>query len=339
MVMYEAYNNCKIFFICQDANNLCSGEKLRRLLIDTDTGSDDVWAIIGALRATDLVKVEAITVVCGNVALDLCVKNALTAVNVAQTYTPPVYRGMTRPLMREKLFTADYVHGKDGLSNLNLPDPPLNPAEGHAIDAIIDVIMDNPGEIEIVTLGPLTNIAMAYLKEPRIAKNIKKIYIMGATGLDQGNANPAAEFNVYVDPEAAKIVMDSGMNMLWVTWDVCRGDSAITPADIAFLKGLHSAIADFCLACTACLREYEQKKYKNETFGVIDSIIMMGVIYPEVFVNIYPAYCDVETKEGLTYGYVSIDKHGQVHKEPNVLICQQVHAQKYKEYLFKLLQV
>jgi purine nucleosidase len=307
-------------------------------LIDTDTGSDDVWAIIGALRAVKLVKVEAITVVCGNVALDLCVKNALIAVNAARTYAPPVYSGMARPIMREKLFIADYVHGKDGLSNLNLPDPPLKPADGHAIDAIIDVIMKNPGEIEIVTLGPLTNIAMAYLKEPEIAKNIKKIYIMGASGLDQGNANPAAEFNVYVDPEAAKIIMHSGMNMLWVTWDICRGDPAITPTDIAYLKGLHSPIADFCIACTACLRDYEQKKYKDEAYGVIDSIIMMGVIYPEIFTGICPAYCDVETKEGLTYGYVSIDKHGQTHKEANALICQKVHAQKYKEYLFNLLR-
>ena len=103
---------------------------MRRLLIDTDTGSDDVWALIAALRAVDEVKVEAITVVCGNVPLDLCVKNALIAVDVAGTYAPPVYRGMARPLVRPKLFTAPYVHGKDGLSDLNLPYPPLSEAKG-----------------------------------------------------------------------------------------------------------------------------------------------------------------------------------------------------------------
>lgn len=97
---------------------------------------------------------------------------------------------MARPLVRPKLFTADYVHGKDGLSDLNLPYPPLSEAKGHAMDAIIDTVMQNPGEIEIVTLGPLTNLAMAYLKEPRIAENVKKVYIMGATGMDQGNATP-----------------------------------------------------------------------------------------------------------------------------------------------------
>lgn len=96
---------------------------MRRLIIDTDTGSDDVWAIIAALRAVEDIHVEAITVVCGNVSLDLCVKNALIACEVADTYFPPVYRGMGRPMVREKLFTADYVHGSDGLGEMHLPRP------------------------------------------------------------------------------------------------------------------------------------------------------------------------------------------------------------------------
>lgn len=309
---------------------------MRRLLIDTDTGSDDVWALIAALRAVEEVKVEAITVVCGNVPLDLCVKNALIAVDVAGTYAPPVYRGMARPLVRPKLFTADYVHGKDGLSDLNLPYPPLSEAKGHAMDAIIDTVMQNPGEIEIVTLGPLTNLAMAYLKEPRIAENVKRVYIMGATGMDQGNATPAAEFNVYVDAEAAKIVLDSGMDATWVTWDVCRGDTAITPGDIAYLRGLHSRVADFCVDCTAGLRAYEKKKYGDESYGVIDSVIMMAVVYPEVMGPVYDAYCDIETKAEMTYGYFSIDKQRQLHRESNAKICQQVNSKLYKERLFKL---
>lgn len=312
---------------------------MRRLLIDTDTGSDDVWAIIEALRATELVRVEAITVVCGNVPLDLCVKNARIAVEKAGTYAPPVYRGMARPMVREKLFTAGYVHGEDGLSNLNLPEPALAETPGHAMDAIIDVVNRYPGEVEIVTLGPLTNLAMAYLKEPAIANRIKKVYIMGATGRDQGNATPAAEFNVYVDAEAAKVVMHSGMNMLWVTWDTCRGGAQITPEDIGSLRALHSPVADFCVDCTTCLRDYEMKKYGNDAYGVIDSVIMTGVLYPEVFLDCYKAYCDVETNDGLAYGFVSIDKEGQLHKQPNAGICQKVDAGIYKQRLFRLLAV
>lgn len=310
---------------------------MRKLLIDTDTGSDDVWAIIEALRATKEVQVEAITVVCGNVPLDLCVKNALIAVDIAQTYVPPVYRGMARPIVRQKLFTSEYVHGEDGLSNLNLPYPDLKEENKHAIDAIIDLVMRNPHEIEIVTLGPLTNLAMAFLKEPRIAQNIKKVYIMGATGLDQGNATPAAEFNVYVDAEAAQIVLHSGIDALWMTWDVCRGDCQISPSDIQQLRKFKSNAADFCVDCTTCLQAYEMKKFGNQSYGVIDSIIMTAVIYPDVMGEVYSAYCDVETKSEMTYGYFSIDKQCQLHKESNAQICQSVNSKLYKERLFALL--
>jgi len=159
---------------------------------------------------------------------------------------------------------------------------------------------------------------------------------MGATGMDQGNATPAAEFNVYVDAEAAKIVLDSGMNSVWVTWDVCRGDCEITPADIDYLHSLRSRVADFCVRCTECLKKYEMKKYGNGSYGVIDSILMTSVIYPEVMGPVYEAYCDIETKAEMTYGYFSIDKQHQLHREPNASICTKVNADLYKKRLFQL---
>ena len=113
---------------------------MRHILIDTDTGSDDVWAIIAALRATEDVHVDAITVVCGNVPLETCVKNALIATEVANTYFPPVYSGMSRPMVKEKLFSADYVHGSDGLGEMNLPYPAHQPEKQHAVDAPIAVL-------------------------------------------------------------------------------------------------------------------------------------------------------------------------------------------------------
>ena len=310
---------------------------MRRLIIDTDTGSDDVWAIIAALRATEEVRVEAITVVCGNVPLELCVKNALIACEVANTYYPPVYRGMSCPLVREKLFTADYVHGSDGLGEMHLPDPEHRPADGHAVDAIIDLVTANPGELEIITLGPLTNLAMALRKEPAIAQQIKKLWIMGGTGFDQGNATPAAEFNIYVDPEAASIVLHAGVDAVWVTWDVARSGTEITPKDVSWLLEQHHPVADFCYRCTQSLREYDRKKFGHESFGIIDSVIMMALLYPDIMRDVYDAYCEVELNRGIAYGYFSIDKHHQLHKPSNATICSVVDAEAYKRHLFQLL--
>ena len=152
-----------------------SKNERRRFLIDTDTGSDDVWAIIEALRATDIVRVEAITVVCGNLPLDLCVKNAMLAVDAAGTYTPPVYRGMEYPLFNPEAFYAPDVHGPDGLGGMNLPSSPRPVERKHAVDAIIDLVMFNPNQIEIVTCGPMTNLAVALQKEEKLAENIKKV--------------------------------------------------------------------------------------------------------------------------------------------------------------------
>ena len=311
---------------------------MHRLLIDTDTGNDDVWAIICALRATDLVKVEAITVVMGNVCLDYCVKNALIAVEQAGTYKPPVYRGMGRAILRDRPESAVYVHGKDGLSDMNLPWPETKEEKKHAIDAIIDTVMGNPGEIEIVTLGPLTNLAMAYLKEPRIAENVKKVYIMGGAGLDQGNMSPSTEFNIGVDVEAADIVLRSGMDMMWVTWDVCRGEAPLTGEDFKLLESYDTPLSRFAVRCTQSVREWDRNKYGKDTVGIIDSIIMLAVIYPEIQKNTYRAKCAIETGGTIAYGHFSIDKYKLTPDIGNeVEICQEVHADLYKKHLFELL--
>jgi len=178
---------------------------MRHFLIDTDTASDDAVALLMALREPS-VRVGAITVVAGNCPLDIGVRNALISVELAGTYAPPVYAGMSQPLLRE-LVTSEHVHGQDGLGNMDLPAPASEKQSGHAVDKIIEMAHCFPGELEIITLGPLTNLAMAILKEPSLPDLIQRVYIMGGAGLGPGNITPVAEFNFYVDAEAAHLVI------------------------------------------------------------------------------------------------------------------------------------
>jgi len=145
---------------------------MRRFLIDTDTASDDAVALIMALREPDI-RVEAITVVAGNLPLPLAVKNALLSVEVANTYRPPVFAGMAKPLLRD-LFTSEFVHGDDGMGNMGLPEPALAAEREHAVDALIRILTGAPDELELITLGPLTNISMVCLRAPEAIRKLKR---------------------------------------------------------------------------------------------------------------------------------------------------------------------
>ena len=311
-----------------------SNEKdLRRFLIDTDTGSDDVWAVIEALRATEVVRVEAITVVCGNLPLDLCVKNAMLAVDAAGTYAPPVYRGMDHPLANNEDFYAPEVHGADGLGGMDLPPSPRPVEETHAVDAIIDLVMANPGQMEIVTCGPLTNLAVALQKEPGLAENIKKVWILGGSARGTGNMTPHAEYNVYVDPEAADIVLRTGMDTLWVTWDTAVGETEITPAEVDRLMNSGSQAARFCARCTRTLGEYYRKTYGRESFAVIDSLVMTAALYPQIMEGVFRAGCTIQLEAGERRGCFRMDPDAQ----PNAAVCPAVKVDQFKTNLFALL--
>ena len=308
-------------------------KKLRRFLIDTDTGSDDVWAIIEALRATEIVRVEAITVVCGNLPLDLCVKNAMLAVDAAGTYAPPVYRGMEHPLCNGEDFYAPDVHGEDGLGGMDLPHSSRPVERKHAVDAIIDLVMANPGQIEIVTCGPLTNLAVALQKEKSLAANIKKVWILGGSASGTGNMTPYAEYNVYVDPEAADIVLEAGMDTVWVAWDSAVGETEITPSEVTQLLNSGSLAGIFCARCTKTLREYYRKNYGRESFAVIDSLVMTAALYPEIMEGVFRAGCTIELEQGERRGCFRMN----FDLEPNAAICPAVNVEKFKTNLFALL--
>ena len=195
----------------------------RTFLIDTDTASDDTVALIMALRAPD-VRVAAITVAAGNVELQQATRNALYAAELCGANVP-VYSGADKPLLRT-YENATWFHGRNGLGDHNYSAPKRSAEKLHAADAIIETIEANP-DLVVVTLGPLTNLALAVSKEPGIVAKVSRCVVMGGAPCCEGNVTPAAEYNIWVDPEAARIVMHSGLPVELIGWQLCRGDAVL----------------------------------------------------------------------------------------------------------------
>ncbi|MDX2141456.1 MAG: nucleoside hydrolase [Chloroflexota bacterium] len=306
---------------------------MRRLLIDTDCASDDAVAIIAALRDST-VHVEAITVVAGNVPLTLAVKNALVSVQIADTYAPPVYKGAAKPMMRD-LFTSELVHGEDGMGNMDLPEPVLSAATEHAVDQIIALAHAYSGELEIVTLGPLTNLALAYLKAPEITQLVKQVVVMGGQGLGPGNVTPVAEYNLFVDAEAAQIVVNSGMRLMFVGWDVSTDDTFISQSDIDHLMGTGSAIAQFCIRCNHTLIGYNAQSWGKTGLDLPDPVAMMTALYPEIIKEQFDGYCFVEYRSAESYGQLVCDRYRLLNRPSNATICTKIDAARFKALLFE----
>lgn len=304
---------------------------MRRFIIDTDTASDDAVAIILALKDPD-VKVEAITVVAGNVPLKTAVRNALISAEMAGTYVPPVYVGRGAPLMRD-LITAQDIHGMDGLGDVGYADPVHQPAEGHAVDAIIRLAGEVPG-LEIITLGPLTNVAMAFLQAPEVMKNIKHIYTMGGQYKLNNPYGPAAEFNIMVDAEAAKIVLASGVHVTLIPLDVCHGGAEINEAEMAQLRALNTKVGDFFIDCNRTLTAFLQKMMGRTGIPMPDPTAVAVALNPDMMEEKYEVFADVEVKSPFTYGEILYDFLNTYGKLGNCTLCAEIDVARFKKLVF-----
>jgi len=190
----------------------------KRILIDTDPGIDDSLAILLALASPE-VQIEGITTIHGNCSVDQATINALSILELANSHGITVAKGFPIPLVQPSLLAAE-THGDAGLGYAKLPEPRGRPKFQHASDFLIEKIMSNPGELTLVAIGPLTNVAFAIRKEPRIVEALKEVIVMGGTIRYPGNASPLAEYNVFVDPHAAHMVYHSGMPITLVPLDV-----------------------------------------------------------------------------------------------------------------------
>lgn len=306
----------------------------KRFIIDTDTASDDAVAILMALQAPD-VTVEAITVVFGNVSVEQGSINARYTVELCGKKTP-VYEGAARGLMRAPTF-AHWFHGQDGMGNMNYPAPAAPPAEGHAVNELIRRFRDGPGEIELITLGPLTNIALALRQEPRLAEWVKACYVMGGNACTVGNVTPAAEFNIWCDPEAAKIVFDSGMKILMVGWEHCRGEANLDEAERQMVYEFDTDLARFTIDCNRSATEANQKLFGEPGLPFPDPITVAIALDPAVCTGRSRHFVDVACQDP-TRGMTVVDQLGVSQEEANIEVCWEIDIPLWKETLYQAIR-
>lgn len=311
---------------------------MRRVIIDSDTAGDDTTAILMALK---YFKVEGVTIVAGNVAFDQEVENALTTI---ETYNPgykvPVYKGYQSPMIalpNAKHDTVEEIQGGNGMGDAVFPKPQQEPENDHAVDFIIDTIKANPGEIEILALAPLTNIAMAIKKAPEIAADIKHIWIMGGVNNRLGNMNVSAEYNFYVDPEAARIVLNASTAKTMVTWDASLDFGVMYEEDIEEIQALNTKGSKFFLDINSFVREFELAKRGIDGITCTDSLLVAVAAVPELMLQATEYYVDVETQGQFARGYNIVDWEEEFKREPNCRVAERISSQGFKDQLVNLL--
>jgi purine nucleosidase len=287
---------------------------MRKFLIDTDTASDDAVALVMALRSPD-VRVEAVTVVSGNVPLARATENALYTVEICGATDVPVFTGADRPLVRTPA-TAEWFHGADGFGNQDYAAAKLRPQREHAVDAIVRVIRANPG-IELVTLGPLTNIALALLRDRSIVENVKRCVVMGGNPCCEGNVTPAAEYNIWCDPEAARIVFRSGTNVELVGWHLCRGEANLNAADIAHVRSLNTKLAHFAIDINCIAMQANLTQCGEDGVALPDPVAMAVALDSTIATESSRHRLEVECASELTRGMTVVDRLNISHDERN----------------------
>jgi len=277
----------------------------RKIIIHTGPGQDDAVAILLALASPEELDVLGIVAVAGNVGLHHNANNARKVVELSGRRDIPVYAGCARPMRRE-LVTAEHVHGDTGLNGPDLPDPTIPLEAQHGVDYIIDTLMAaEPGTITLCTLGPLTNIAMALVKEPRIAERVQELVMMGGAYFEVGNITPAAEFNIYVDPEAADIVMRSGMKITIQPLDVTHMIQS-TPARLAAIKGLGNRTGVAVYEMLTFSEGFDLQKYGWTGAPLHDPTVIAYLLQPDLFEG-RACHVAIETASELTLGMTVAD--------------------------------
>ncbi len=288
----------------------------RKIIIDTDPGQDDAVAILMALASPQDFDVLGIVAVAGNVSLAQNARNALKVVELAGRTEIPVYAGCERP-MRRHLVTAEYVHGDTGLDGPDLPSPRIALQPQHGVDFLIDTLMAHePASITLCCLGPLTNIAMAMVKRPAIVERIREIVMMGGGCFEGGNVTPAAEFNIYVDPEAADVVLRSGVHIVMAPLDLTHMMQS-THERLERIRALGNRAGQAVFEMLSFSERFDLQKYGSAGAPLHDPCVIAYLLEPGLFqgrhINV-----TVETASELTMGMTVADYWGVTGRARNV---------------------
>lgn len=304
-----------------------------RLIVDTDTAGDDVFSLLLALRRPEA-QVEAITIVCGNVRFEQEVENALYAVEMAgRGGEVPVYPGCARPMISDWV-GAEYVHGMDGMGDSFFPKAQQRPDAEHAVDALVRLVNESPGELTILAQGPLTNIATAVVRDPSIPEKVEHVWIMGGGA---GNITPAAEYNFYVDPEAAKIVLAAGFRTTVFTWSLTLERGVFDDDKLARIDALGTDLSRFFGQVNRKAREFEA------TIGILgsthpDTMTCAAILDRSLILASRDCVVDVETRGELTRGWSLIDSFGRTGREPNARVVDDFDTERFYDMFVSVLQ-
>ncbi|QDC09742.1 nucleoside hydrolase [Oceanicola sp. D3] len=295
----------------------------RKIIIDTDPGQDDAVAILLALASPEL-EVLGVTAVAGNVPLALTSLNARKVVELSGRTDVPVFAGCEKPLAHS-LTTAEHVHGKTGLDGADLPAPQLPLQSAHAVDFIIETLRaEAPGTVTLCPLGPLTNIATALQRAPDIAPKIAEIVLMGGAYFEVGNITPAAEFNIYVDPEAAEITFKSGVPITVMSLDVTHKALVTRPRHAAF-AALGNAAGGAVAGWVGFFERFDVAKYGSEGGPLHDPTTIAYLLNPTLFTGRH-INVEIETQSPLTRGMTVADWWGVTDRAPNATFMGTIDA-------------
>ena len=305
---------------------------IREVIFDTDPSPDDAVAFLAAIASPQDLHVLAITTVAGNVGVELTAKNARKALELARRTDIPVYAGAEAPLVRP-LVTAEHVHGRTGFDGYDLPEPKTPLRSGFAPEVIVDLVMSRPAKaVTLCCLAPLTNVALAMAREPRLAKHLNGIVLMGGAMSEGGNITPAAEFNFYVDPEAASRVLQSRAPITMIPLD-CTHQALITDERLEMLRAAGTPVGTAFYHLLEWNKRFDRAKYGWPGGPLHDATVTAYLLAPDLFAG-RTVRVDIECDSPLTLGASVVDWWSVSGKPANALVLRSIDAEAYFQLIF-----